>query len=194
MCRCISKPCLGARAWRSPRCSARPRLGHRTRPQSRRSDRHLREQPPGRARRSRRRRRTPRRDHDGNHQGRRRSLRKLREENEMRLLIVGPSEDKSPPPRRSPWITARKSRTWTRSNKRPPRCALRGADLLMVDARSISRRSSRQTKRAHRVPIVAAGVGVDPMIAAKSIRRRARIHLAAAGCGADRCRARGGVR
>ena len=54
----------------------------------------------------------------------------------------------------------------------------RGADLLMVDARlDIAALIAANEAEHIVVPIVAAGVGVDPMIAAKSIRAGAREYI-----------------
>src|SRR3569832_2424114 len=54
----------------------------------------------------------------------------------------------------------------------------RGADLLMVDARlDIAALIAANEAEHIVVPVVAAGVGVDPMIAAKSIRAGAREYI-----------------
>ena len=114
----------------------------RTRPQGRRGDRHLRQQPPGGPRRSRAGRGQARRDDDGSHQGR-------TELTEIEPVRTGscaddrghatshrrhPARASSPPRPRSRWTAAPPSPTPKPSTRRWPCCApARGADLMMVD-------------------------------------------------------------
>ncbi len=55
---------------------------------------------------------------------------------------------------------------------------MRGADLLMVDARlDIAALIAANEAERIVIPVVAAGVGIDPMLAAKSIRAGAREYI-----------------
>ena len=97
----------------------------------------------------------------------------------MRLLIVGPLGGQiSAATRIAMNLGAKVAHVDTIDQASASLRAGRGADLLMVDARlDIAALVAALESERIVVPIVAAGVGIDPMLAAKSIRAGAREYI-----------------